>query len=167
MASSPKRTGPNSSGTREPRRTARYVADVRVRISWLEDSGEVRMADARVLNISEHGLAVEMPSAPRRNSNVQFQIDRYRLSGTAAVRHVYRVGSRAIAGLEFVPGIRWKAPEQIMPTNDTDKKQAAPTTRAATPEVPPAVAVHSAIAACPQKEGDLANFWQWEPPSAD
>ena len=67
---------------------------------------------ARVLNISEEGIAVEIPEPAQLVSRVKLQADKHRLLGEGTVRHCRRVGAKYIIGIEFVDGLRWRAPAE-------------------------------------------------------
>jgi len=46
------------------RRHRRYAVDAGVlQVSWLDNSGKMKMARTRALNISESGIAIELPEA--------------------------------------------------------------------------------------------------------
>ena len=97
---------------KDMRRHRRYAVDSGVlQISWLDVSGKMKMTRTRALNISEGGMAVELPEAAMPQSMLRFQSDRFKLIGSAAVRHCRRVGTKYIVGVEFTDGLRWRAPE--------------------------------------------------------
>jgi len=94
------------------RRVRRYAVDGTLRISWLGVTGSLMMLNhARVLNICEDGLAFELPEPALQGSRVKLQSDKHRLLGEASVRHCRREGAKYVIGVEFVDGLRWKAPE--------------------------------------------------------
>ena len=78
------------------------------------------MARTRALNISEGGIAIELPEAAMPLSMVRFQSDRFKVRGAGAVRHCRRVGSKWIVGLEFIEGLRWSPPEGEVIEPDSD-----------------------------------------------
>ena len=97
---------------RDLRKHRRYTIQGGVmRASWLDPSGQLKMAMVRVLNISKGGCALELPEPPQPNSLVRIQIDRLRIGGTAQVKHARRLGSKYVVGLEFKHGIGWDPPE--------------------------------------------------------
>lgn len=102
---------------KEQRRHRRYsVTGTTLRVSWLGSSGEPKMAThARVINVSECGMAVELPEPPLSNSLVRFQSERYRLVGSGSVRHFRKFGPKFIVGLEFSDGLRWSPPPDDVP----------------------------------------------------
>lgn len=95
------------------RRSRRFsVEGETLRVAWLGLTGTLQtVPHARVLNISEEGIAVEIPEAARTGSRVKLESDKHRLLGEGTVRHCRRVGSKYIIGVEFVDGLRWRPPE--------------------------------------------------------
>jgi hypothetical protein len=94
------------------RRHRRYVVDSCVlQVSWLDVTGKMKMTRTRALNISEGGIALELPEAALPLSMVRFQADKYKIRGAGAVRHCRRVGNKFVVGLEFMEGLRWQPPE--------------------------------------------------------
>src|SRR5580704_13724250 len=94
------------------RRHPRYKVDSgMMQVAWLDLTGTMKMTRTRALNISEGGMAVELPEGALPLSMVRFQSDRFKTRGQGSVRHCRRVGTRFIAGLEFSEGLRWHAPE--------------------------------------------------------
>jgi hypothetical protein len=97
---------------REQRRNRRYaVTNTILRVSWLDSTGQLKMSHAKVLNVCELGMAVDLPEAPRVGSMIRFQSEKLRLIGSATVRHARQTGLKFIVGLEFADGLRWQAPE--------------------------------------------------------
>lgn len=97
---------------RDMRRHRRYAVDASViQVSWLDIGGKMKMTRTRALNVSEGGIAIELPEGAMPQSMVRFQSDRFRLMGSGAVRHCRRVGFKYVVGLEFTEGLHWRAPE--------------------------------------------------------
>ena len=93
------------------RRHRRYAVDAGVlQVSWLDTAGKMKMTRTRALNISEGGIAIQIPEAALPLSMVRFQSNRFKLSGAGAVRHCHRTGARFVVGLEFTEGLHWRAP---------------------------------------------------------
>src|SRR5450631_1034680 len=93
------------------RRHERYAVDSGImQVSSLDVTGTMKMARTRAVNISEGGMAVELPEGAMPLSLVRFQSDRFKIRGQGVVRHCRRVGARFIAGLEFTEGLRWRPP---------------------------------------------------------
>ena len=95
------------------RRCRRYVVEgATLRVSWLSVSGELKVVHhARVLNISEEGIAFELPEPAQLVTRVKLHSDKHRLLGEGTVRHCRRVGSKYVVGVEFSDGLRWRAPD--------------------------------------------------------
>ena len=97
---------------KDMRRHRRYAVDSGVlQVFWLDMTGKMKMARTRALNISEGGMAIELPDAAAPMSLIRFESHKYKIGGSGAVRHCRRYGSKFIVGLEFTDGLRWKAPE--------------------------------------------------------
>ena len=93
------------------RRHRRYAVDGAVlEVSWLDVSGRMQSTRSRVLNISEDGIALQLPDEvmPLR---VRFRCDRLKIEGVGAVRQCRRTGAKYLVGLEFTDGLHWRAPE--------------------------------------------------------
>ncbi len=98
------------------RRSRRYTVDgATVRVSWLGLSGTLQVIhNARVLNISEEGMAFELPEAAQLVTRVKLQSEKHKLLGEGTVRHCRRVGSKYVVGVEFADALRWRAPDDSM-----------------------------------------------------
>src|SRR5262249_55630301 len=94
---------------RYPRYTVRANS---LRVWWQDGSGGMKMARARVLNISEGGIGLELPEAAMARSIIRFESDRDEFTGTGRVRHCHRRGPTDRVGLEFSEGTRWRSPGQ-------------------------------------------------------
>src|SRR5947209_4104396 len=94
------------------RQNPRYlVANGVLRVSWLDKNSRLKMAQVRVLNISERGMTIELPEEPQVNTHIRLQSEKHKVEGSAAVRHSRRVGGKYIIGVEFMDGLRWRPPE--------------------------------------------------------
>ncbi len=115
MASISVTTTPSWSALRrkERRRHRRYqVTNSALRVSYLDMNGALKMvAAAKVLNVSECGMALQFPEKPLPTSMVRFQSDRFKLTGSAAVRHAQKIGNGYMVGVEFANGLRWIPPD--------------------------------------------------------
>jgi hypothetical protein len=97
---------------RDMRRHRRYAVDSGVlQVFYLDLSGKMKVARTRAINISEGGMALELPEATSLTSLIRFESNKYKVRGTGAVRHCHRAGSKYIAGIEFTDGLRWQPPE--------------------------------------------------------
>src|SRR5258706_1424624 len=94
------------------RRHRRYAVDSGVlQVSWLDaNPGKMQTARARALNISEGGIALELPG-PAMPLLIRFQSERYNVRGVGAVRYCRRMGPKYVVGLEFGADLHWRAPE--------------------------------------------------------
>jgi len=100
------------------RRYRRYTVDgaTTIRVAWLGLSGSLQVVhNSRVLNISEEGMAFELPEPAQLVTRVKLQSDKHRLLGEGTVRHCRRVGSKYIVGVEFADALRWRAPDDSLP----------------------------------------------------
>jgi hypothetical protein len=120
IAKQQKRSGPRSAG---PRRTSskfedqrghrRYaVAETFLRVTWLDTNGDLRTENgARPIDVSETGMAVQLPSAALMLSRVRMESESGDLLGHGKVRSCRSVGEKYIVGIEFTDSLRWSAPE--------------------------------------------------------
>jgi hypothetical protein len=93
------------------RRHRRYIVDAGVlEVSWLDVNGRMKVTKTRVLNISEDGIAFQLPEEIMPLL-VRFRSERYNVEGVGAVKQCRRTGSKYLVGLEFTEGLRWRAPE--------------------------------------------------------
>jgi hypothetical protein len=98
---------------KEKRRHRRYlVSSTTLRASWLSVKGDRKMANAKVLNVSESGMALELPEPPMMNTLVRIQSERYKFVGAGACRHFYRSPNGYVVGIEFTDGLKWFPPEE-------------------------------------------------------
>src|SRR5450432_694591 len=95
------------------RRSPRYsTAGETIRVSWLGLDDTLKMVQhARVINISEAGIAVEIPEAAKLISRMKLEADKHHLLGEGTVRHCRRIGVQYVIGVEFTDGLRWRAPQ--------------------------------------------------------
>jgi PilZ domain len=107
------------------RRHRRYQikADEYLQVSWLDMTGGLQVKNVRALDVSEDGISIELPS-PAMPLRVQFQSDRFRITGMGAVRHCHRAGTRFVVGLQFADNLHWRAPlgEVLEPIRLCDPK---------------------------------------------
>ena len=100
---------------KDSRRHRRYAVDAgALQVSWLDLNGKMRVTRTRALNISEEGMAVELPEAAMPLL-IRFQSDRFKVRGVGAVRYCRRAGGQFIVGLEFTDGLRWRSPQIEVP----------------------------------------------------
>ena len=92
------------------RRHRRYIVDAGVvEVSWLDVNCRMRVTSTRVLNISEDGIALQLPEAIMPLL-VRFRSERYNVEGVGAVKQCRRAGTKYLVGLEFTDGLRWRPP---------------------------------------------------------
>ena len=120
IAKQQKRSGPRSAG---PRRTSskfedqrghrRYaVAETFLRVTWLDADGDLKTENgARPIDVSETGMAVQLPSAALMLSRVRLESESGDLLGHGKVRSCKQVGEKYRVGIEFTDSLRWSAPE--------------------------------------------------------
>ncbi len=102
---------PNLRRGADLRRHRRYAVDSGVlQVSWLDTSGRMKTARTRALNVSETGMAIELPEAAMPLL-LRFQSEKYNVRGVGSIRYCRRAGMKYIVGLEFGEDLRWQAPE--------------------------------------------------------
>jgi hypothetical protein len=95
---------------RDLRRHRRYAVDASVvQVSWLDKSGLMKFTRTRALNISEGGIALQLPEAVLPLL-VRFQSDRFKVTGLGTVQYCRREGGKYIVGLEFTEDLHWRPP---------------------------------------------------------
>ena len=95
------------------RRVRRYAVEGTIRASWLDMNGRLKVVhNARVLNICEFGMAIELPEPAQLISLVKLQSNKHKLLGEGVVRHCRRVASKYVVGVEFTDALRWKPPDE-------------------------------------------------------
>ena len=97
------------------RRHRRFAVDSGIlQVSWLDTSGRMKTARTRALNISETGMAIELPEAAMPLL-IRFQSDKYNVRGVGSIRYCRRAGTKYIVGLEFGEDLRWAPPDCEVP----------------------------------------------------
>ncbi len=90
------------------RRQDRMVCDHNVTVLWMDPRGQNKFVNAKVLDICEFGLRLQMPEELPKQSYVTLRASRVGLLGQASVRHCTRMrGSNFAIGFEFTAGLRW------------------------------------------------------------
>src|ERR1700730_17475597 len=104
------RTPPALPWSPELRRRRRYkICGEHLEVFWLDKRGRMKSARAKVLNVSERGIALRIPE-PVLPLSVRFKSERLDLDEVGSVRHCCRSGLRYVVGLEFGLNILWQAP---------------------------------------------------------
>jgi PilZ domain-containing protein len=94
----------------ELRRHRRYTVKGGILdVSWLDDTGTMRTVRGRVLDVSENGIAIELPK-PMTPGLVVLESDEFKMRGRGAVRHCRRKGDMYIVGFRFTGDLHWRAP---------------------------------------------------------
>ena len=78
---------------------------------WKDRDGGDKYANARMLDISELGMRIEVPEPLQERSYVTLRCDKLKLNGRASVRSCLRKGIKYLVGLEFSVGMKWEPPE--------------------------------------------------------
>jgi hypothetical protein len=78
----------------------------RVRISWEGAHGVSMFTLGKCLDVSEGGMRIEVSEPIPARSRVLLQADQIKVGGSASVKHVARLGSKYILGLELSQSIR-------------------------------------------------------------
>ena len=92
------------------RQHRRYAVQGEVwQVSWLDVNGCMKSTRSRVVNVSEDGIAFQLPEAAMPLL-VRFQSD-LNIEGVGAVRQCRPTGDSYVVGVEFTDGLHWQAPE--------------------------------------------------------
>jgi len=70
--------------------------------------GEQKFAYARILDVSESGMRVELREPLAKQAYVSLRAEQIGLQGSASVRSCVKQGGKYLAGLEFSGGLKWK-----------------------------------------------------------
>jgi hypothetical protein len=90
------------------RRNDRRPCDHNVTVMWRDLGGQDKFVHAKVLDICESGLRVQMPEALPHQTYVALSASKLGLVGHASVRHCMRTrGAKFAIGVEFTAGLRW------------------------------------------------------------
>jgi PilZ domain-containing protein len=99
----------------ELRRHRRYMVDAAfLQVSWLDRTGRMKTARTRALNVSETGIAIELPEAAMPLL-IRFHSDKYNVKGMGSVRYCVRSGNKYVVGVEFGEDLRWQPPRDEVP----------------------------------------------------
>jgi hypothetical protein len=106
----------------EERRSARFQYFGLVFIAWTSH-GERNHVLGRCLDISEHGIGLQLPKALPVGSPVTVQADWLSLSGSATVRHVTKRAGIFVLGLEFVVPLPQDTLDGLLSSMETREAQ--------------------------------------------
>jgi PilZ domain len=97
---------------RDLRRHGRTPLAATVQLSWTDNGGNQKFVTARILDVSEAGMRVEMREPLAKQAYVAFRADQIALQGSASVRSCAKRGAKHVIGLEFSGGLKWKPKEK-------------------------------------------------------
>lgn len=100
---------------RERRQTDRQPFSARVRVAWDCAGGDPMVLPGFCLDISEHGMRLDVPQPIPLRSYVTVRVENLLVSipGRGSVRHCTRKRGRYEIGVEFNGTVKWKAPEPV------------------------------------------------------
>ena len=99
--------------SQDRRRHRRFPYLGPVLMVWDTDHRRTKYVRAKLLEISEGGLRVEIPEPLPVDAHISLRAERINLFGSVAVKHVVRCGSKYVLGLEFSQRLRDQAAELI------------------------------------------------------
>src|SRR5260370_5357288 len=128
----------NAQELKELREHRRYaVAETFLRVIWLDANGDPKIENlVRPIDVSETGMAVELPKEALLLSRMRFESDKGELLGQGKVRYCRPNGARYIVGIEFTGSLRWRPPEG--PITEPIPLSAPPVEAESTPDIGPA-----------------------------
>ena len=104
-------TASSTSKLAEKRASRRYtVAPEFPKASWMSVKGDLRTDDIRVLNVSESGMALELPERPQDGTQIWLRHEKHHLDCYLLVRHCYEHGRKFVVGVQFTEGLHWTPP---------------------------------------------------------
>jgi len=128
------------------RQYRRYaVAETFLRVTWLDASGDLKVENGtRPINVSEKGMAVELPQPALLLSRIRMESEYGEFLGHGKVRSCRPSGEKFIVGIEFADSLRWTAPddpvqEPIPLSAPPSEEELAAAQEAAPPEAPEAL----------------------------
>jgi PilZ domain-containing protein len=93
----------------ELRHDQRFTVDKdRLRVSWQDGQGRLCTTDARIINASESGLAIEVPQPLPPLAKVRLRSGQRHLEGNATVRYCRSSGARYRVGLHLDDILHWE-----------------------------------------------------------
>jgi hypothetical protein len=92
------------------RRQERQLCGHDVTVIWRDATGDSKFAIAKVVDICETGIRIQMPEAPPLHTYVTIRAKKLGLLGDASIRYCARTtASKFAVGAEFTGGLRWNA----------------------------------------------------------
>jgi hypothetical protein len=105
-----RKVSPKVEALREHRRYV--VAETFLRVTWLDANGDLKVEHgARPIDISEMGMAVQLPEPALLLSRIRMESEKGELLGHGKVRSCRPMGEKYIVGIQFADKLRWSAPE--------------------------------------------------------
>jgi len=90
----------------DKRRKQRQLFDCALEITWKDGQAVSHTMAVEAIDLSDSGIRVESNERIELHTEVFVRAERYGLTGTTAVRHCSRRGSKYVLGLEFHPDAR-------------------------------------------------------------
>lgn len=87
----------------DKRRKQRQLFDCALEVTWKDINAVSRTIAVHAIDLSDCGIRVESSERIELHTEVFIRAERYGLTGTTAVRHSSRRGSKYVLGLEFRP----------------------------------------------------------------
>jgi len=94
------------------RRQDRFGCFQTVTVMWRDSRGEDKFTTAQALDVSPHGLRLQLPEAVPFQTCITLRAVKLGLHGRASVRHCSRSGTRFAVGVQFAGDLRWNPPAQ-------------------------------------------------------
>ena len=93
----------------ELRHDQRFTVDKdRLRVSWQDGQGRLCASDAKIIDASESGLAIEVPQPLPPLAKVRLRSGQRHLEGNATVRYCRQSGARYRVGLHLDERLHWE-----------------------------------------------------------
>ena len=97
---------------KDTRRYSRIPYTGPIRVSW-EDRGQPCFAIGKSIDISQHGMRIEVLPPVRTGVRVQLAVERIGFAGSAAVKFVGRRGAKYLLGLELLHPLSGKTMAEL------------------------------------------------------
>jgi PilZ domain len=103
-----------SSGKKNLRRHARDPIDGSLRILWEDADGHERVSQAKIVDISPHGIGLRSDLAIPLRSPISCNDEKLGIRGRGTVRHCTYVRGKYQIGVEFSGGTGWRELEVLI-----------------------------------------------------
>jgi hypothetical protein len=88
------------------------VAQTSLRVTWLDEIGKLKIESGVLpIDVSETGMALQLPSAALLCSRVRLELDEGEFIGYGKALYCRPNGAGYVVGIEFIESLRWFAPE--------------------------------------------------------